>query len=172
MAGPETVAIMALVGSAVSAFGSYRQGQQQKSVAEYNAAIARNEAEAARQKAAFDAETSREKYARLMGRQRALYSKSGVDITSGSPLLLLADQAYEAERDKQAILYSGEVSATKDLNQASMFEYAGENAESAANLTAGTSLVSGIANAGTNYYNMTKYKNRNKGSGPSSLWDE
>lgn len=149
--------------AAASAYGSYTQGQNAKRTAEYNAAIARNEAEAARQKSVFDAETSREKYARLMGRQRALYSKAGVDITSGSPLLMLADQAYEAEREKESILYSGEVGAAKYLNTASMYEYTGQNAATAGMITAGSTVLSGLSNAGTNYYNIKKYDDRKTG---------
>jgi len=138
-------AIAAIAGAAVSAYGSYKQGQYQKSAAEYNAKIAERDAELARRKAAYDAETSAEKYKVLMGKQRALYAKAGVDITSGSPLLTMSYQAEQAERDRRAILFSGKTAAESDLDRAKLFRFSGSNAEEASYYSAGSTLLSSLA---------------------------
>lgn len=101
--------------SAASGFGQYESGQQQKAAYDYNAAstlasMRQNE------------QTSEAKYAQLIGKQASAYAASGVDIASGSPLLIMAhtaaqgavEQISEAEAgDQQAALqrYYGKVAA-------------------------------------------------------------
>lgn len=143
----------------VSTVGSMSQAQAQAEIAEYNAAVAAAEAEAAKQKALYDAEQSRDKFRRLMGRQRALYAKAGVDIASGSPLLMLADQASEAEKERLAILHSGGVTAASDLNKSSLYSMTARNASTAGYINAGSTFLSGMAQAKSDYYNMNRRYN-------------
>lgn len=56
---------------------------------------------------------------RFEGKQIATFAKSGVDMT-GSPLDVMADQAYSDEMTRQNIKYQGEVlKYTHDLEQSS-----------------------------------------------------
>lgn len=104
-----------VVGSAVSGFGQYESGQQQKQADDYNAAIAM-------QTTQQNMQTSGAKYSTLEGRQASLYAKAGVDIRSGSPLLMMAHTAaqnaieqtseYQAGSEQAAIdKYYGKVAA-------------------------------------------------------------
>lgn len=52
-------------------------------------------------------EASAKKYRQLSAEQRTLYGKAGVDITSGSPLLVMADTAAEGELEKERIGWAG-----------------------------------------------------------------
>jgi hypothetical protein len=95
----------------------------------------------------------------LMGRQRALYAKAGVDITEGSPLLMMSFQAQEAERDRQAILYGGKTAEQSDIDKANLFRFTGGNAQTGRYISGGSTFLSGLANAGSAYgnYNSKKY---------------
>jgi len=71
------------------------------------AAVAEAEAESIRQQAEFDERESRQRARRVIAKGRAIGAASGVDIGSGSPLLLELDSAREAELEAQAIRASG-----------------------------------------------------------------
>ena len=142
-------AIAAVAGAAISAYGQIQQGKQAKEASEYNARIAERDAAAARAKAEFDADTSARKFQSLLGKQRALYAKAGVDIAEGSPLLMMTLQAEEAERDRQAIIYSGKTAEQSDLDRAGLSRMTGSNAQKAGYIGAGSTFLTGLAGTGT-----------------------
>ena len=159
------MAVAAVAGAAVSAYGAVRQGQNAKEAAEYNAQASEREAAEAKRKAAYDAETSSMQFKELMGKQKALYAKAGVDLSSGSPLLTMSFQAEQAERDKQAILYSGKTAEQSALTRAGLFRSTGSDAQTAGYISGGSTFLSGLANTYTasqsgksgvtnNYYNV------------------
>jgi hypothetical protein len=147
MAPAVIAAWAAVAGSAVAAYGSIRQGQYQQAANEYNAQIAERDALAAQQKAEYDAETSERKFKMLLGKQKALYAKAGVDISEGSPLLMMTFQAEEAERDRQAILYSGKTAAQSDMDRGNLFRFSGSNAATSGYISAGSTLLTSAAKA-------------------------
>lgn len=142
-------AIAAVAGAAVSAYGAVKQGQSAKEAAEYNAQVAEKDAAAAKAKAEYDAETSSTQFAQLMGKQKALYAKAGVDITSGSPLLTMSFQAEQAERDRQAILTQGKTAEESALTRAALFRNTGSNASTAGYISGGSTFLSGLSSAYT-----------------------
>lgn len=93
-------ALTQVMGSGVSAFGQYQQGQNQQATYEYNANIALD-------KARQEEKISEAKYSKLKGEQRSLMAKAGVDLTSGSPLLILANTAMQAKEEEDRIRTSG-----------------------------------------------------------------
>ena len=128
---------MGAVGSAASAFGQYKQGQAQRAAYDYNA-------DATLEKMREDEETSAAKFGHLMGRQRSLYAKAGVDIASGSPLLIAMDTAMQATEEQQRIKASG-------TTEANLQRYYGKVAESSANTSAFSTFLSGLSKAGMQY---------------------
>ncbi len=152
--GPEALATAALVsavsGSAVSAYGMYQQGQAAKKSAAYNAAIQRNQAIAARQKADFDARRKRSEVETLLARQRSGFAKGGVAL-EGTPLEVLEATAEAGELDAQAIIYGGEVGATGYESQAELSRLTGEQAAQAGMVGAGSTLLTGAGKAGLAY---------------------
>jgi hypothetical protein len=149
------VMVAASVASAVATgYSAYSSGQAQKEQADYNAEVAKAEGEAAKQKAEYDAEQSRRKFKAILGEQILNYSKAGVDITSGSPLLLLSAQAKEGERERQQIRYEGRLGINRARNQASLYGLTGRNAYRAGVIGAGTSFLTGVAKTGSMLYGM------------------
>lgn len=119
-----------------AAYGSYQSGQAQKKVASANEDMAFNEAQAIFKATAEKEQQTRRKMNALMGEQRALYSKAGVDITSGSPLEVLTQQAEDAEKQALSVRYAGDAQAIGMLNKGSIMGYQGAQAEEAGNIGA------------------------------------
>jgi hypothetical protein len=92
-------------------------------------------------------ETSRLEWTRLMGRQRSLYAKAGVDLTSGSPLLVLADTAMKAEQEQARISTAGKSEATLDRYYGEMAAYAGK-------MGAWSTFLTGLGKAGMDLYKL------------------
>jgi hypothetical protein len=104
-------------GVANSAFGGraqYKAGQAQKAAYDYNAALAVEEAEGQERDTA-------EAYTRLIGRQASLYAKAGVDIASGSPLLIMAATAARGAEQEEMIREGGQ-------EKAALYKYYGKQA--------------------------------------------
>jgi len=131
-------------GTAVSAVSAIQAGRSQEKMAEYNAAVSERDALAARQKAGFDEAAHRRRTRKFLGKQRALYGKSGVTF-EGSPLLVMEETAAEAELDALAIRYGGEIEAGRHLSLAELERARGKQAKRAGYLGAGTSLLTGGA---------------------------
>lgn len=90
-------------GTAMSVTGSLQEGAAAKASARYNA-------RAATQEAAENADRTRQ----LARRRRSLnivrVAKSGVRL-SGSPLLVMAENAYETEKQAQAYIRAGQAAS-------------------------------------------------------------
>jgi hypothetical protein len=76
------------VSSGVSGFGQYVSGQEQKAAYDYNAQVTL-------QKMDEQEQTTEAEYSQLIGKQAAAYAAAGVDIKSGSPLLIMAHTAAQ-----------------------------------------------------------------------------
>lgn len=126
-----------MVGSGVSAFGQIQQGQMQGAAYDYNAALAID-------KSRQEQRASEAKYSRLRGEQRALMAKVGVDLTSGSPLLILADTAMMEKEEANRIRYSGKSEYVTD-------KYAGDVAEWSGMVGGLNTFLTGLGKAGLDY---------------------
>lgn len=139
-----------VISTAVGVYSAYSQGQAQQKAAKYNAKVAQNQAEMARNAAAVREQQHRENVRRLSATQRANAGMSGV-TTEGSPLLVMADTLEQAELDAQRIRYGGEVSATGFESQARLSRFQGDQASRAGMIGAGSTLLSGAASAARVY---------------------
>lgn len=97
-------------GAGWSAYGSYQQATRQKSVLNYEAAIASNNAKIAemqgQQAEVVGAQmemAQRMKTALTVGSARASLAANGVDLTYGTAANVLATTAYNGERDVMTI---------------------------------------------------------------------
>lgn len=145
---------IAAVSAVVSAVGVISSADASRRAANQNADIAEQNAIAARQKAAYDEQMHRERVKKILGSQRALYGKAGVEMT-GSPLLVMEDTAEQGELDALAIRFGGEVSASQNRSQANLMRMQGRDAMTAGTFTAGATLLQGAGNAYGNYNRMT-----------------
>lgn len=128
-----------LLGTYMQAKGQYEQGKMQQRWAEYNAAVSKQEAELEKQR-------MRKERVKLLSAQRVGYAKAGVQF-EGTPLEVMAETADEIEhsmvlREHRAAIESG------------MWGYKGRMAMTTAKWQAGTTLLTGGAQAGAMYYRM------------------
>lgn len=128
--GAEIAAIAAVVGAAAAVAGTAVATVSAVQQAKNNAAIAESQAEivdleAENQKAAAEYEERqfRRRAAVLMGKQSAVYAASGVDPSSGSPLLMTLDMVRQAEIEAQNIKRTGQVGAGASSFGASLQRY-------------------------------------------------
>lgn len=145
--GASAAVALGIGGFAMSAVSALTSGMQQSSMYKYNAAVARRNAEAAQQAAAYDAEVAKRKGQALMSSQEAMFASRGIVGTEGSPLEFMAGQAKQIEMDRQTILYRGSLDAMRYEGQAVGAELGADNAFKAGLTNAGTSLLKGAATA-------------------------
>lgn len=142
---------------ALTAFSMVQSGQQAKSSANYNAAVARENAKAAEYQAAERAKRIRAQGESLLAKQRALYGASGVNLMFGSPLLVMADTAGQIELEAQDALFAGKTQAAGLRSEAGGILAEGRSKTQAANIGAFSSLLStGAQIYGTAYGPKTK----------------
>lgn len=133
-------AVLMLAGTAVSAVGSIVQGQQQAKMAqaegETNARIAEMQAAQVKQSAEYEASKIARAKRQALSRSQMLYAKSGVLISEGSPLEVMADTATQYEMDINATRYNADVTAQR-LNYEAAVSRNLSNAQARAYKTAG-----------------------------------
>ena len=126
-----------------SAIGSFNQA-----VAERNATIAEQEAEAQKKLTTYNLNKFNQSFEKLQSRTRVSLLKSGVEL-SGTALKILQSNAEQAELQRNVIEYNGQVAEAKKLEEATFARISGTLARRQANLAAlgyisqaGTSLLS------------------------------
>ena len=137
--------VVAAASVAVSAYAANQQAQAAKdaqeaagesalaqakysaNVANYNAQTAEENAAEIRKKAAYDAALQRDKIRKTIGQQRLDYASAGVELSSGSPLETMLQQARDGELDAQTLLYNGEVDASVYDKKSTLLKYQAEN---------------------------------------------
>lgn len=133
---------VSLVGTGVQTYGQIAGSRAEAEAYEYNAKQARIEA-------GLKEKQVRKRYATLMGEQRAAYAEAGVDITEGSPLLILAAQAAEAEEEAQMVRYGGRAEADK-------LRYMGKQTKRAGLMGATSTFVTGLGQTAIDYATRKK----------------
>jgi len=146
VANPWIGTAAAVAGGVASAAGSLSAGQSQSNMAKYNAAVSEREAAQAREAAKFEEARNRKASESLLSSQRAAFAKGGV-TSEGSPLLVQAETAEEAEIDALALRYSGSVAEARAKSQAALDRMQGRAAKTTGYIGAGSSLLSGASSA-------------------------
>lgn len=140
MSGMELLAAAA----AVSAAGTLSQAASANSMARHSAAVSESYATAARDRAAYDEERSRENARRMLGAQRARYGGAGV-VLEGTPIDVMADAVTDAELDALSIRGKGALESRRYLNDAAGARYRGGAALRSGAFEAGSSLLTGAS---------------------------
>lgn len=158
----------AVFAGGISAYSSYQQGQAQSRMANYNALIARQNADLMKKKmditkigTGIEETKFRKRIAALKGAQRTAYAKAGVAM-EGTPLYVAAETEREADIDALAIRYAGSIEQSQllagmaEMQQREKIErMRGKQYATAGYLGAGASLLSGISQ-GAGYMGMRK----------------
>ena len=162
------------ISTGVGIYQSIQQGKAQQAQANYQAKVARRNAEMAEQQASAERRqgyenmlNTRRKAAALIGSQRAAAGASGAAVDFGSFADVAEDTAMKAEFDainayNQGIDrgYNSEIQAWNYGSQAQGYEAQGSAARSAGNLAAVGTAIGGIAQMGSTWANFnSKYPN-------------
>jgi len=158
-------AIAAVIGTAVSTYAAYAQSQAQQEAAKTEAGFRRQEAESARESAAYEERQQRRRMTLLLGMQNAILEATGVDTTSGSPLLLELDSVRQAELDAQNTRRTGEVSAFGSEFQARL----ARQRAAAAGTSGGFAVAGGVLKA-TSILGQWAEPSTKQTSKPSTTW--
>lgn len=139
--GLEGLAIGLTVASgAMQAFGAYSQGVAQQRAEEYNAEVARQEGEAAKQASGVEAYKIRRQMRTMRAKQEALYAKAGVAY-SGSPLEVMLDTESGYQFDLLVNDYNTKVAVARANSKANYYEYLGKASYNEGLIKAGTTLL-------------------------------
>lgn len=133
MSGPSVATSMLIAGgtsSALSGVGKIVSGQQQQSADNYNADITKLNTD-------NQVVANQQKFTELVGRQGSSYAASGVDIASGSPLLIMAATAARGARESEQIEQAG-------TEEAAMQRYYGRIAAFSGTMSGIGSFLSGM----------------------------
>jgi len=143
MADPVTLfAVMAGVGALTSGLSAVQEGRAAGVAHEYSARIVER-------KSAQEEKASREKTRKLLGTQRALFAKAGVDISEGSPLLIMAETAREGEEEALAIRRGGK-------EEARLERFYGRQAKKAGRMRGISTFLTGLGQTGLGFYAARK----------------
>jgi len=157
-----------LAGAAVSAFGAYESGQSTAAADAYQAQVATNNAALAQQQSKLDIQSGEIaavdqglKTKATIGTEKAQQGASGIDVNSGSAADVRAGTDAMGMVDVSTIrsnavkkAYSDEVTSQSDTTQGVLDTYAGQSAETGADLGAAGTLLSGASTVGANYLKL------------------
>jgi hypothetical protein len=136
-----------------------QQAQYQNQVAQNNSIIAQRMAVDAEKRGKVAEEEQRRKTANLLGRQQAVYGASGVDITSGSPLTVMADTAQLGEVDALTVRNNARREAlqheTTSMNYLSEGKFAlmkGQAARRAGDIAATGTMIGSVGSVASSWY--------------------
>lgn len=139
-------------GTGVAVAGQLEQADAAEKTGEYNKKVAENQALAESDKAAYEAARIRKRNLVLMGKQRAAFAKSGVNI-SGSALDVIYDSALEGQLDSMAAGYAGATAAGYYQSRGQLAGMEGRNAATASRYRAAGTLLTGAGSAYQQYQN-------------------
>jgi len=134
-------AFLAILGGVGSAAGQLMGGEAEEQAGKYNARLKRQRAKAVEQAMEMETGTLHDSARRKKAEQTAIAAKSGGQISSGTPLLVLAEQAGKMERDILEHRRGRMIEAQQLRSGAAMDEWQGKQAKRAAQFGAFSSLL-------------------------------
>jgi len=135
---------------------SYKQtgaiGEYNKGVAEREAKVLENQADAIEKKKEFDIAQFDKEFQKVEGQTKVAFAKSGVVQGTGTAYRIEMANAMEAELQKQLIAYNAKVQADQKLEEAKFAIIRGNIAQQNAKLA----QINTIASTGTSLLVMSK----------------
>lgn len=144
------VLIVLGVGAVVGASGVYKQSNEKKSVAEYNALIAEQQAVDATEQGEKDSQQARREANQMIGAQRAAFSARGVDISEGSAADLIDQTDFFGQMDQTTARKNAAKKAWNIRANKAGYQYEADNTNPSRN--AGLSLLSSAGSVAGSYY--------------------
>jgi hypothetical protein len=145
---------LGVLSSAISGFGKIDSGQQQQAADNYNADITL-------QNTANKVMVNQQQTSELVGRQAGAYAASGVDIASGSPLLIMIATAARGAQQNEMIEQAG-------TEEAALQRYYGKIAAFGGTMSGIGSFLNGVSSAASAYTKGTFNPSATPASGGTS----
>jgi hypothetical protein len=130
-----------VLSSVLSGVGGYESGQKQKAADDYNA-------DTTLENMRDSVAANQQKFSSLVGTQAGRYAAAGVDIASGSPLLIMAATAARGAQKSEQIEEAG-------TEEAAMQRYYGKIAAFSGTMSGIGSFLSGLTKVSTAYQRAT-----------------
>lgn len=137
---------LSLLGTGVSALGQIQQGQTEAAIMEANAATNRMEASSIQQQAKNESLKLSRQARKMIGTQANAMAGAGLDITSGSPLEIMAQTAGNFAEDIEWTGYSGDLAAASKNYTADIYDWAAPQRREAGIIGGLGTLGSGLSN--------------------------
>lgn len=179
MCDPVSLAAGGMVlSTGVSVYAGLEAAKGQKEIAKSNkayyyylASLSDKEAGMALTQGARDQNTISVAERGVESSQRAIMAANGVGAGSVTAEDLIKNTFNQAELDKMAVRYNANVTAWNKKNEASSYRMAGNNAVTAGNINADTTLLttaSSVADKWINYGTSGGFKLKSKSKSPST----
>lgn len=146
------VAAVAAVPVVMGMVGGIMQGSAQRGIAESNARLAEQNATLASQAAGEQARQARVAGAVAVGREKATFGGTGIDVNSGTSIDVMRDTQAQYELDAMKAEYNGRVQVAAYTREAAMSRYQGRLAQRFGIFGAAFTGVTGA----TNIYTATQ----------------
>lgn len=135
-------------GLGLSVLGQYQAGQAEAATMEANARNAEIEAKSLQESGKAESlKLSRERR-QMLGTQASMFGAAGVDLSSGSPLDVMARTASSYEEDLQNLGYSTDAKAASKMYQSSIYDWAAPQRRNAAVINSMGTLLGGLSSMG------------------------
>jgi len=131
--------------AAVGAVAAVQQGRAAKAAGEYNARVAEQNAQYAREQSALQAQQADREGRLRLGAIRAAHGASGGAAAEGSVIDVLGDVASQNELERQDILYRGAALAGGFQGTANLDRMQGRTGQTTGYLKAGQALLDGAS---------------------------
>lgn len=141
-----------LAGAGISAYGQYQAGKAQKEMAEYNAKVAENSAQAEFAASRENAKRQREMNLRHLSAMQRKLAAGGVEVSSGSASDALTTASSELELNTLDLFREAEAKQVAYRNQAALSRYEGRQAYSAAKIGSIGTLIGGVGSAANSFF--------------------
>ena len=133
-------------GGIFSGLGARQQDEAQANAANYNAAVAQNEAIFSQQQGEVQAQANDIRTGAMIGRDRAVAAGGNLDVNSGSPLDIQSDTAQIGRLNSLTIRNNAARSAWGYSAQANLDTFAAQNYQTAGDMALFGSLIGTGAN--------------------------
>lgn len=137
--GTMTAATMAA--GALSAYGTYQQGQTAKAVAQNNQVMAEYAAQDAQRRGEKEVHELRMRAAQLKGTQRATMASRGLDLSEGTPADILDQTDFFAQIDQDTARHNARKDAWRYRAEGTAQRAQGDAAARQANIGAFSTLL-------------------------------
>ncbi len=132
-------------GTLLDVAGTLQAGREEETQAGIEQSIAEQQALQEELRGVEEERLRRKAGEKLEARQRAQYSKAGVRVGEGTPLLIMAETVLDVEEDVLAIKEGTQARASTFRRTGQTFRSIGRAARTTSKFKAGSSLLSGIS---------------------------